>query len=127
MYSKELLKETLSTIILKLLAERLAESGEPWQVVNASVSGETTAGGLSRLPALLAEHRPSVVLVALGSNDGLRGFGFDHIDANLRAMIAARRLDQRNRASQRARPLLIPRCSCRWFSTCFSVSATNCL
>jgi acyl-CoA thioesterase-1 len=76
---------------VSLLAERLAESGEPWRVVNASVSGETTAGGLSRLPALLAEHRPSVVLVALGSNDGLRGFGFDHIGANLRAMTAASR------------------------------------
>ena len=44
-----------------------------WKVVNGSVSGETTAGGLARLPAALARHQPSLVLIELGANDGLRG------------------------------------------------------
>jgi acyl-CoA thioesterase-1 len=74
-----------------LLQERLRRGGAPWQVVNASVSGETTAGGLSRLPGLLARHRPAVVIVELGSNDGLRGFGFEHIARNLRDIVAASR------------------------------------
>lgn len=68
-----------------LLARRLQQPGSkyPYTVVNASISGETTAGGLSRLPALLAAHRPSVVLVELGSNDGLRGLPIDEVRANL--------------------------------------------
>lgn len=56
-----------------LLAQRLAQAGKPWQVVNASISGDTTAGGRSRLPALLQTHRPRVVVVELGGNDALRG------------------------------------------------------
>jgi acyl-CoA thioesterase-1 len=66
-----------------LLQLRLAERGLDYRVVNASISGETTAGGLARLPALLAEHRPAVLAVALGANDGLRGFGFETIRENL--------------------------------------------
>jgi acyl-CoA thioesterase-1 len=58
-----------------LLEKRLAERGLPQDVVNASISGETTRGGLTRLPDALARHHPSVVVVALGGNDGLRGFG----------------------------------------------------
>jgi acyl-CoA thioesterase-1 len=68
-----------------LLARRLQQAGPtpPYAVVNASISGETTAGGLSRLPALLAAHRPSIVLVELGSNDGLRGLPIDEVRVNL--------------------------------------------
>jgi acyl-CoA thioesterase-1 len=58
------------------------------RVVNASISGETTEGGKARLPALLAEHRPSVVLIELGGNDGLRGFPLAVTRANLEQMIS---------------------------------------
>lgn len=70
-----------------LLQRRLDQRGPAYHVVNASISGETTAGGLTRLPTLLAEHHPAVVVIALGANDGLRGFGFDTIQGNLVRMI----------------------------------------
>jgi len=76
---------------VRLLAERLERSGSDWRVVNASISGDTTAGGVSRLPRLLELHRPRVVVIELGSNDGLRGFGFDQITGNLERMIAMSR------------------------------------
>ena len=60
-------------------------------VVNASVSGETTQGGLSRLPAVLAQHKPSVLVLELGGNDGLRGQPVPLMEQNLRAMIALAR------------------------------------
>lgn len=56
-------------------------------VVNASISGETTAGGLSRLAQLLAQHQPRLVIIELGGNDGLRGYPLQHIERNLSAMI----------------------------------------
>ena len=68
---------------VSLLEQRLADQGLPYQVVNASISGDTTAGGLSRLPALLAEYRPAVVIIELGANDGLRGFPPKRIAAAL--------------------------------------------
>ncbi len=58
---------------VNLLQRRLAERGFPHQVVNASISGETTSGGLSRLPAALERHHPALVILELGANDGLRG------------------------------------------------------
>jgi acyl-CoA thioesterase-1 len=70
-----------------LLAQRLQAGKPAYQVVNASVSGETTAGGLSRLPALLAAHRPHLTILALGANDGLRGLPLTHTARNLEAMI----------------------------------------
>jgi len=70
-----------------LLGERLAERGIPHRVVNASVSGETTAGGLTRLPPLLDLHRPDVLVIQLGANDGLRGLALEHIDTNLTRLI----------------------------------------
>ncbi len=69
-----------------LLQARLQAAGYPQRVVNASVSGETTAGGLSRLPALLERHRPHWVLIELGANDGLRGLPLARLEANLRQM-----------------------------------------
>lgn len=74
-----------------LLQRRLAETGHPHRVVNASVSGETSVGGLNRLPRLLAEHAPAVVVLELGANDGLRGFAPQVLGDNLRAMVAASR------------------------------------
>lgn len=58
------------------------------EIVNASISGETTAGGLERLPRLLAEQHPRVVVIALGANDGLRGFSLQEIGERLVRMIA---------------------------------------
>ncbi len=58
---------------VNLLQRRLAERGFPYRVVNASISGDTTSGGLSRLPAALELHRPAIVVLDLGANDGLRG------------------------------------------------------
>lgn len=58
-----------------------------WTVVNGSVSGETTAGGLARLPAALARHKPDVVLLELGANDGLRGLDLKQMRLNLEKMI----------------------------------------
>lgn len=57
-----------------------------WTIVNGSVSGETTAGGLARLPAALARHKPDVVLLELGANDGLRGLDLQQMRANLEKM-----------------------------------------
>lgn len=70
-----------------LLDERLQQRDLPYQVVNASVSGETTAGGLTRLPSLLAQHHPELLVIALGANDGLRGFAYPVIGDNLTALI----------------------------------------
>ncbi len=69
-----------------LLEARLAAAGRPHRVVNASISGDTTAGGLRRLPALLATHRPDVVLIELGGNDGLRGLPLPTVRDNLTQM-----------------------------------------
>ena len=72
-----------------LLEQRLAQQKLPVRVVNASFSGDTTSGGRSRLPALLQQHRPQVVVVALGGNDALRGLPLDMTEANLAAMARA--------------------------------------
>ena len=74
---------------MTLLETRLASPAPARPVVNASISGETTAGGLSRLPALLAAHKPSLVLIELGANDGLRGMPLAQIRANLKSLIQA--------------------------------------
>jgi acyl-CoA thioesterase-1 len=70
-----------------LLAERIAKQGLPWKVVNASVSGETTAGGLRRLPEDLKRHQPEAVVIELGANDALRGQPVAAIRRNLEEMI----------------------------------------
>lgn len=70
-----------------LLEQRLQTQGERYTVVNGSVSGETTAGGLARLPAALARDKPDWVLVELGGNDGLRGLPLSEMRDNLAKMI----------------------------------------
>lgn len=70
-----------------LLQKRLADMRPPRTLVNASISGETTAAGLARLPALLKQHRPGIVILELGGNDGLRGLPLAEIRANLSRMI----------------------------------------
>ncbi|ASE22300.1 arylesterase [Pseudomonas protegens] len=70
-----------------LLEKRLKDQGFNDRVVNASVSGDTSAGGQARLPALLAEHKPEVVILELGGNDGLRGQPPRQLQQNLASMI----------------------------------------
>ncbi len=70
-----------------LLEKRLKDQGFSDKVVNASVSGDTSAGGQARLPALLAAHKPQVVILELGGNDGLRGQPPQQLQQNLASMI----------------------------------------
>jgi acyl-CoA thioesterase-1 len=70
-----------------LLDRRLREQDLPFSVANASITGDTTRGGLSRLPAALERFEPTIVVIALGGNDGLRGFAPAQTRANLRDMI----------------------------------------
>jgi acyl-CoA thioesterase-1 len=72
-----------------LLAQRLARSHPDWRVVNASISGETTAGGAARIGPALEQHDPALVLVELGANDALRGLPIEHAAGNLRRIIEA--------------------------------------
>jgi acyl-CoA thioesterase-1 len=69
-----------------LLQQRLAAEHYPHRVVNASISGDTTAGGRARLDALLGKYHPAVTVIELGGNDGLRGGSLDAMRANLDAM-----------------------------------------
>lgn len=71
-----------------LLDARLKAENHPFKVVNASISGDTSAGGRSRLPALLKQHQPRVMILALGANDGLRGQPLDPLRDNLTAMVS---------------------------------------
>ncbi len=72
-----------------LLEKQLASYNISAKVVNASISGDTTSGGRSRLPALLAQHRPATVVIELGGNDALRGLPLDMTEKNLLAMTQA--------------------------------------
>ena len=74
---------------VSLLLQRIVDEKLSATIVNASISGETTSGGLTRLPALLQQHKPSVLIVELGGNDGLRGLSLAATQANLREMIKA--------------------------------------
>lgn len=76
---------------VSLLAQRLHEQGYPHRVVNASISGDTSAGGLARLPAALQRHRPDVVVVELGANDGLQGMPPQLTTRNLQGIVQASR------------------------------------
>lgn len=69
-----------------LLQQRLDDGNHDYLVVNASISGDTSAGGLARLPALLREHEPDIVILELGGNDGLRGQSPAQLKRNLAAM-----------------------------------------
>lgn len=72
-----------------LTADRVAKTRPGWRVVNASISGETTAGGASRIAAELKRHQPAIVAIELGANDGLRGLSLEQTRANLEKMIQA--------------------------------------
>ena len=83
-----------------LLEQKMKSEKIDARVVNASISGETTSGGKARLPALLGQHKPDLVVIELGANDGLRGLPVPSAEANLRAMIAAAQ-------AQKARVMLV--------------------
>jgi len=72
-----------------LLSQRLAREAQHVKVVNASISGETTSGGLARIKPLLEREAPAWVLIELGGNDGLRGMSLTAMEANLQAMVDA--------------------------------------
>ena len=72
-----------------LLERKLADEKIAAKVINASISGDTSSGGRSRLPALLKTHQPDLVVIELGSNDALRGLSLDMTEANLTAMTQA--------------------------------------
>ena len=74
---------------VSLTAQKIAKEKPGWRVVNASISGETSAGGAARIGAELKRQKPSVVVIELGANDGLRGLPLSQTRANLARMIAA--------------------------------------
>lgn len=78
---------TRGTGWVKLLEQQLQKQGSSWTVFNASISGETSSGGLMRLPDLLNQKKPGIVLLELGANDALRGLSVDETEKNLRKMI----------------------------------------
>jgi len=72
---------------VNLLEQRLHSQGYPYNVVNASISGETTRGALSRFDDLLKQHNPEIVIIELGGNDGLRGLSLENMYTNLAQII----------------------------------------
>jgi len=72
---------------VRLLEDQLHRDASPWIIFNASISGETSAGGLSRMPRLLEQKKPGIVLLELGANDALRGLSIQESENNLRKMI----------------------------------------
>jgi acyl-CoA thioesterase-1 len=72
---------------VQLFSNNIRSSLPQTSIINASISGETTYGGLQRLPQLLEQHKPTHLIIELGGNDGLRGLGFDQSSENLRQMV----------------------------------------
>lgn len=70
-----------------LLENKLKTQNSPYKVVNASISGETTSGGLTRFDQMLKTHQPNIVVIELGANDGLRGLSLSEMQSNLNSMI----------------------------------------
>lgn len=90
---------------VSLLERQLEDRGSEVRVINASISGETSSGGRARLPALLEQHEPDVVVIELGGNDGLRGFPIQRLRSNLQEMIE---LSQRHGAQVLLTGMQIP-------------------
>lgn len=88
-----------------LLEQKLEQEALPHAVVNASISGDTSAGGLRRLPSLLKRYQPDIVIIELGGNDGLRGYPIGQLQDNLVAMI---RLSESAGAKVLILPMEIP-------------------
>ena len=90
---------------VSLLDARLQKEQPTYRVINASISGETSGGGLRRLPDLLSEHAPKVVIIELGGNDGLRGYPVKQLRDNLKQLI---RLSEQAAARVLLLPMEIP-------------------
>ncbi|MDA8679265.1 arylesterase [Luminiphilus sp.] len=88
-----------------LLEQKLEQEAVPHAVVNASISGDTSAGGLRRLPSLLKRYQPDIVIIELGGNDGLRGYPVGQLQDNLAALI---RLSESAGAKVLILPMEIP-------------------
>lgn len=82
-------EESWVTLLQQELAKKQHSGAINARVINASVSGETTSGGLTRLPAVLSQHKPDVIIIELGGNDGLRGQQLNIMQNNLQTMITA--------------------------------------
>jgi acyl-CoA thioesterase-1 len=76
-----------STGWVHMLEEQLVREKSPWTVFNASISGETSSGGLTRLPNLLSQKKPGIIVIELGANDALRGLAITQTEVNLRKLI----------------------------------------
>jgi acyl-CoA thioesterase-1 len=81
----------VSLLAERLNAERLKPGGRDYSVANASISGETTSGGVTRIAATLSQHKPAIVVLELGANDGLRGLPVEQMKQNLGRIIEASR------------------------------------
>jgi len=90
---------------VRILARRIEAASLPWHVVNASVTGETTSGGLARIPEDLRRHKPAVVVIELGANDALRGQPVAGMRRNLEQMV---RLVKQARAEPVLVGMMIP-------------------
>jgi acyl-CoA thioesterase-1 len=90
---------------VNLLEQRIKSQNLPYRVINASVSGETTSGGLSRFPANLKQHNPDIVILELGANDGLRGLPVADMQRNLGNMVEA---SQKTKAEVLMLGMMIP-------------------
>lgn len=102
-----------------LLDTRLKQEGQPYRTVNASISGETSAGGLRRLPELLRSHQPHTVIIELGGNDGLRGYPVGQLQSNLRQMIS---LSEETGAAVLVLPMEIPPNFGKYYTDAFRAS-----
>lgn len=76
---------------VNLLAKRMSEHRPKWSVTNASITGDTTQGGLTRLPGIIDRHQPGIIIIELGGNDGLRGFDLNTTRNNLQQMVTLSR------------------------------------
>lgn len=72
---------------VSLLANKITQSKKPYQVINASISGDTTASGLNRFKPLMEKYKPAIVIIELGGNDGLRGLSIKQMKNNLKKMV----------------------------------------
>ncbi len=79
-----------------LLENKLKQQNSPYKVVNASISGETTSGGLTRFDQMLKTHEPNIVVIELGANDGLRGLSLTDMQSNLNSMITKAKASNAN-------------------------------
>ena len=105
-----------------LLESRLENEDRPYHTVNASISGDTSAGGLRRLPALLETHEPRIVIIELGGNDGLRGYPVGQLKDNLITMIE---LSEAAGASALVLPMEIPPNLGKFYTDAFRATFTQ--